>query len=91
MNYPGEEQTFRFLLQQVQYLYNPIYNAFLMQQNLEGLEIHDLQILLINKNREFTDAMKMGKKHKELVPIYEGIKEIYQAITSHKGTLRSLY
>jgi hypothetical protein len=62
-----------------------------MQQNLKGLEIHDLQILLINKNREFTDAMKMGKKHKELVPIYEGIKEIYQAITSHKGTLRSLY
>ena len=55
-----------------------------MQENLEGLEMHDLQILLINKNREFTDAMKMGKKHKELLPIYEGIKAIYSAITTHK-------
>ncbi len=55
-----------------------------MQETLERLELHDLQILLINKNREFTDAMKMGKKHKELVPIYEGIKEIYQAITTRK-------
>lgn len=55
-----------------------------MSNNLDGLELHDLQILLINKNREFTDAMKMGKKHQELVPIYEGIKEIYHAITSRK-------
>jgi hypothetical protein len=55
-----------------------------MQETLNSLELHDLQILLINKNREFTDAMKMGKKHRELVPIYEGIKAIYQAITLRK-------
>lgn len=56
-----------------------------MQDNFDGLELHDLQILLINKNREFTDAMKMGKKHQELLPIYEGIKSIYQAMTARKA------
>ena len=55
-----------------------------MQDNLERLEIHDLQMLLINKNKEFTDAMKMGKKHQELVPIYEGIKAIYHAIVERR-------
>jgi len=55
-----------------------------MPENLEKLDIHDLQVLLINKNKEFTDAMKMGRKHAELVPIYEGIKEIYNAIVSQK-------
>lgn len=57
-----------------------------MQENLEQMEVHDLQILLINKNREFTEAMKMGKKHKELVPIYEGIKAIYSAIVHRKNS-----
>jgi hypothetical protein len=60
-----------------------------MQQNFDGLEMHDLQLLLINKNREFTNAMKMGKKHQELVPIYESIKTIYNAITTRKNLCRS--
>ena len=41
-------------------------------------------MLLIQKNREFTSAMKAGKKHKELVPIYEGIKAVYNIIVARK-------
>ena len=55
-----------------------------MQNFLHNLDLHDLQILLINKNREFTEAMRNGKKHKDLLPIYEGIKAIYTAITEYK-------
>ena len=59
-----------------------------MRDNLQNLDIQDLQVLLINKNKEFTEAMKMGRKHAELVPIYEGIKEIYNAIVLQKKGFR---
>ena len=52
------------------------------------MDIQDLQVLLINKNKEFTQAMKMGRRHADLVPIYEGIKEIYNAIVSQKKEYR---
>ena len=60
-----------------------------MQQKLDRLDLHDLQVLLINKNREFTTALKMGKKHKDLVEIYQGIKEIYNTIMFKKSTERA--
>ena len=56
-----------------------------MQQKLDRLDLHDLQVLLINKNREFTTALKMGKKHQDLVAIYQGIKEIYSTIMERKS------
>ena len=59
-----------------------------MRENLQNMDIQDLQVLLINKNKEFTQAMKMGRRHADLVPIYEGIKEIYNAIVSQKKEYR---
>lgn len=56
-----------------------------MQQKLDRLDLHDLQVLLINKNREFTTALKMGKNHQDLVKIYQGIKEIYSTIMERKS------
>ncbi len=61
-----------------------------MQQKLDRLDLHDLQVLLINKNREFTTALKMGKKHKDLVEIYQGIKEIYSTIMERKAPQRAV-
>jgi hypothetical protein len=59
-----------------------------MQQKLDRLDLHDLQVLLINKNKEFTTALKMGKKHQDLVVIYQGIKEIYSTIMERKSPER---
>lgn len=44
-----------------------------------------LNDLLIAKNREFTSAMKMGKKHHELREIYNEIQEIYKKISTIKS------
>jgi hypothetical protein len=56
-----------------------------MEEVYQSLDTQDLQLLLINKNREFTDAMKMGKKQKDLLPIFETIKVIYHALCSRRN------
>jgi hypothetical protein len=55
-----------------------------MEETYQRLDTQDIQILLINKNREFTDAMKMGKKQKDLLPIFETIKVLYHELCSRR-------
>jgi hypothetical protein len=55
-----------------------------MQRELEYLDYFELHTLLINKNKEFTDSIKAGKKHNELQAIYKSIHEVYAELRSRK-------
>ncbi len=55
-----------------------------MQQEFEQLDYFELHTLLINKNKEFTDAIKAGKKHNELRSIYNVIHEVYTTLRSRQ-------
>jgi len=59
-----------------------------MLENIQGNELYILQSLLIRKNREFTDGMRLGKKHQELVSLYDEIKRIYDRIFQMKMQTR---
>ena len=56
-----------------------------MQQDIEQLDYFELHSLLINKNKEFTDAIKAGKKHTELRSIYTAINEVYITLRSRQS------
>jgi len=51
-----------------------------MKENIQGQDLFLLQSLLVRKNREFTEGMRTGKKHHELVALYNEIKNIYDLI-----------
>jgi hypothetical protein len=55
-----------------------------MQQNFEQLDYFELHALLIDKNKEFTNAIKAGKKHNELRSIYNDIHEVYTTLRSRQ-------
>lgn len=45
-----------------------------------GHDLFLLQSLLVRKNKEFTDGMRTGKKHHELLALYNEIKHLYDLI-----------
>lgn len=53
-----------------------------MSFNYETLQLVSKNALLIEKNKAFAAAMKAGKPHKELVAIYNEVKEIYSEINT---------
>ncbi|HYH16874.1 MAG TPA: hypothetical protein VD794_16695 [Flavisolibacter sp.] len=55
-----------------------------MQHEFENLNYFELHTLLVNKNREFTDGLKAGKKHAELQVLYNSIHEVYTELRSRK-------
>lgn len=55
-----------------------------MQHNFERLDYFELHTLFVTKNKEFTDGIKAGKKHKELQSIYNGIHEVYTELCNRK-------
>lgn len=55
-----------------------------MQQEYAHLNYFELHDLLIYRNKEFTQAIKAGKKQEELQSIYEGIQTVYSFIRSQK-------
>ena len=59
-----------------------------MQQDFERLDYFELHSLLINKNKEFTDAIKAGKKHNELRSIYTTIHEVYTTLRSRQPQIQ---
>jgi hypothetical protein len=58
-----------------------------MTEHIQTMELITINALLIEKNRAFAAAMKAGRPHKELVAIFNEVKEIYQSIaeTSNLG------
>lgn len=55
-----------------------------MQREFENLDYFELHTLLVNKNREFTDGLKAGKKHSELQGLYNSIHEVYTELRTRK-------
>lgn len=49
-------------------------------------DLISLNQLLIEKNKVFTESLKEGRNHSELVNIYGEIREIYDEICSRKKT-----
>ena len=56
-----------------------------MPQEFEHLNYFELHALLVDKNKEFTDGIKAGKKHNELQAIYNSISEVYLELRSRKS------
>ncbi|MDB5196638.1 MAG: hypothetical protein JWP88_1009 [Flaviaesturariibacter sp.] len=48
-----------------------------MSQRNQTLELVALNAMLIQKNKEFIQAMTARRPHKELVSIYNQVKDIY--------------
>ena len=55
-----------------------------MHPELEHLDYFELHSLLIEKNKEFTEGLKAGKKHIELRSIYNSIQDVYILLRSRK-------
>lgn len=55
-----------------------------MQIDYSRFELLELTALLIDTNRQFTDALKARRPHAELVEIYDQIQAIYNQITHLK-------
>lgn len=51
-----------------------------MTENVYGQDLFLLQSLLVRKNREFTEGMRTGKKHHELLQLYNEIRNLYDLI-----------
>jgi len=65
-------------------LMNNIYYPSLMSINQREFEMMELAALLIDTNKQFTNALKAKRPHTELVEIYSQIKEIYNQINCLK-------
>ena len=61
-----------------------------MQHEFEQLDYFELHSLLIDKNKEFTDAIKSGKKHNELRSIYNVIHEVYTTLRSRQRHMQTV-
>jgi len=55
-----------------------------MMEQTQGQDLFLLQSLLVRKNKEFTEGMRTGKKHHELMALYNEIKNIYDLIFQHR-------
>jgi hypothetical protein len=60
-----------------------------MTENVSGQDLFLLQSLLVRKNREFTEGMRTGKKHHELLQLYNEIKNIYDLIFQQRQLISS--
>ena len=56
-----------------------------MSHEFEHLNYFELHTLLVDKNKEFTDGIKAGKKHNELQAIYNSINQVYTELRSRKS------
>jgi hypothetical protein len=61
-----------------------------MTEHIQTMELITINALLIEKNRAFAAAMKAGRPHKELVAIFNEVKEIYQSIAEASNFGRKL-
>jgi hypothetical protein len=55
-----------------------------MPHEFEHLDYFELHALLIDKNREFTNGIKAGKKQSELQDIYNSIHDVYKELRNRK-------
>ena len=55
-----------------------------MHHEFDHLDYFELHALLIDKNKEFTEGIKAGKKHTELQVLYNSIHQVYTEIRSRK-------
>lgn len=55
-----------------------------MHHELAHLDYFELHALLIDKNKEFTNGIKAGKKHTELQSLYDSIQQVYTELRSRK-------
>jgi len=55
-----------------------------MHHEFQHLDYFELHALLVNKNKEFTEGIKAGKKHSELQAIYNSIHEVFTELRSRK-------
>lgn len=55
-----------------------------MHHEFDNLDYFELHALLIDKNKEFTDGIKAGKKHTELQALYNSIHKVYTELRSRK-------
>lgn len=58
-----------------------------MAYDLENLNTEELQVLLIAKNKEFTHAIRSRTPHREMIPLYDSLKELYSALSMRYATL----
>jgi hypothetical protein len=61
-----------------------------MTEHIQTMELITINALLIEKNRAFAAAMKAGRPHKELVEIYNEVKDIYQSIAENSNLGRKV-
>jgi hypothetical protein len=61
-----------------------------MTEHIQTMELITINALLIEKNRAFAAAMKAGRPHKELVQIFNEVKEIYQSIAENSNLGRKV-
>jgi hypothetical protein len=61
-----------------------------MTEHIQTMELITINALLIEKNRAFAAAMKAGRPHKELVKIYNEVKDIYQSIAENSNLGRKV-
>ena len=55
-----------------------------MHYEFDHLDYFELHALLIDKNKEFTEGIKAGKKHIELQALYNSIRQVYTELRSRK-------
>ena len=56
-----------------------------MTPHHQTMELITMNELLIEKNKAFAEAMKAGRPHKELVAIYNEVKEIFNSIAEYNN------
>jgi hypothetical protein len=59
-----------------------------MTGNIQTMELITRNALLIERNKAFAAAMKAGRPHKELIEIYNEVREIDKSIEAFNDSER---